>query len=153
MLVVSYNANMDQVEEVVNRIGNDMASDPDWKGSIITPPRFLRIDDFADSSIIIKIVGDTQPLKQWVIAREIPHSHQADPMDSIGVIFAAWFGHRIDDQLFKRMMAGIILLSVGGFVLLGKKPLARILRIGCFLGDGIGDRIYFNDRQSGWRIF
>lgn len=68
---VSYNANMDQVEEVVNRIGNDMASDPDWKGSIITPPRFLRIDDFADSSIIIKIVGDTQPLKQWVIAGEI----------------------------------------------------------------------------------
>lgn len=48
------------------------------------------------------------------------------PWIAIGVIFAAWFGHRIDDQLFKRMMAGIILLSVGALFYWEKKPLARI---------------------------
>ena len=48
------------------------------------------------------------------------------PWIAIGVILAAWFGHRIDDQLFKRMMAGIILLSVGALFYWEKKPLARI---------------------------
>lgn len=33
-------------------------------------PWLLRVDEFGDSSITIKIVGDTQPIKQWDVMGE-----------------------------------------------------------------------------------
>ncbi len=68
---VAYDSNLEHVIEVINKTGNDLASDPSFKDSIITPPNFLRVNEFADSSIIVKIVGDTKPLKQWEISGEL----------------------------------------------------------------------------------
>jgi len=68
---VAYNSNLEQVIEVINRTGNELANDPLFKDSVITPPRFLRVDDFADSAIVVKILGDTQPLKQWDVTGEL----------------------------------------------------------------------------------
>jgi small conductance mechanosensitive channel len=68
---VAYDSKMDQVIQVVNRTGLELAQDPAWKDFIIKPPQFLRIDDLADSAIIIKILGDTQPLKQADVTGEM----------------------------------------------------------------------------------
>lgn len=68
---ISYSSNLEKVIEVVNRVGRELAEDPDWKEFIIKPPQFLRIDDFADSAIIIKILGETKPIKQWDVAGEL----------------------------------------------------------------------------------
>jgi len=68
---VSYGSDIDQVIEVVNRVGNELAEDPLWKEAIISAPQFLRVDDFAASAIIIKILGDTQPIRQWDVAGEL----------------------------------------------------------------------------------
>jgi len=68
---VAYKENLEHVIEVVNRVGNDLADDPEWKDKIITAPQFLRVDEFADSAIVIKILGDTKPLKQWEIMGEL----------------------------------------------------------------------------------
>jgi moderate conductance mechanosensitive channel len=68
---VDYDSNLEKVIEVVNRVGNELANDPDWKEFIIKPPQFLRVDDFADSAIMIKILGDTKPLKQWDVMGEL----------------------------------------------------------------------------------
>ncbi|GCC50126.1 mechanosensitive ion channel family protein [Chryseotalea sanaruensis] len=67
---VSYSADLDQVVTVINRVGNELALDEAWSEKIITPPQFLRVDDFGDSSIVIKIVGETQPIKQWEVSGE-----------------------------------------------------------------------------------
>jgi len=68
---VSYNSKLDHVIEVVNRVGKELAEDPAFKESFISPPQFLRVDDFAEYAIIIKIMGDTQPLKQWELTGEL----------------------------------------------------------------------------------
>ncbi|MFA5247984.1 MAG: mechanosensitive ion channel family protein [Patescibacteria group bacterium] len=68
---VSYSSNLEQVISVVNKVGQDLADDLAWKESIIKAPQFLRVDDFGDSAIIIKILGDTQPIKQWDVAGEL----------------------------------------------------------------------------------
>lgn len=68
---VSYGANLEKVISVVNRVGNDLAQDPHWKEFIKKPPQFLRVEDFADSAVIIKILGETEPLKQWDVAGEL----------------------------------------------------------------------------------
>jgi small-conductance mechanosensitive channel len=70
-LGVSYSSNLEHVIEVVNKTGNELAEDPQYKEFIIKPPQFLRVNDFADSSVIIKILGETRPLKQWEITGEL----------------------------------------------------------------------------------
>lgn len=67
---ISYSSNLEHVISVVNKVGQDLAEDVAWKDSIRKPPQFLRVEDFADSAIIIKILGETKPLKQWDIAGE-----------------------------------------------------------------------------------
>ncbi|MDX9812395.1 MAG: mechanosensitive ion channel family protein [Bacteroidales bacterium] len=67
---VSYSSDLDHVIKVINRTGNDLAQDPDFRDKILTPPQFLRVDEFADSSIVVKILGDTKPLMQWEVAGE-----------------------------------------------------------------------------------
>lgn len=68
---ISYNSNLEKVIKVVNKVGEDMASDPDWRDFIKEAPKFLRVDDFADSAVVIKILGETEPLKQWDVTGEL----------------------------------------------------------------------------------
>lgn len=68
---ISYNSNLEHVISVVNKVGKKLAEDPKWKEYILEPPQFLRIDDFADSAIVIKILGKTKPLKQWDVTGEL----------------------------------------------------------------------------------
>jgi small conductance mechanosensitive channel len=70
---VAYNVEIDKVIGVVNRVGMEMAQDPEWKDIILTPPQFLRVDDFADSAITIKILGETIPSRQWAATGELRH--------------------------------------------------------------------------------
>lgn len=67
---IAYNSDLEKVIRVVNKVGNQLAEDKNWKEMIIKPLQFLRVDDFADSAIIIKILGETKPLKQWDVAGE-----------------------------------------------------------------------------------
>lgn len=68
---VSYDADLEHVIGVINRVGKEMAEDPVWKEHIIKAPEFLRVDEFADSAIIIKILGDTMPIMQWDVTGEL----------------------------------------------------------------------------------
>lgn len=68
---VSYNEDMDKVKEIVNAVGSELAEDPEYKDNIIDTPKYVRIDSFDDSSISIKILGETKPLMQWEIAGEL----------------------------------------------------------------------------------
>jgi len=68
---VSYDTNIDHVKSVVNNVGKKLAEDIEWKDDITEAPSFLRIDSFGDSSVNIKIVGETKPSKQWSVAGEL----------------------------------------------------------------------------------
>ncbi len=68
---VSYAADIDKVEKIINEVGKKLAKDPKWVDDIVSPPQFLRIDKFAESEIVIKILGDTKPLSQWKVAGEL----------------------------------------------------------------------------------
>jgi small-conductance mechanosensitive channel len=68
---VSYSEDLDHVMRVIDRVGEEMAADPEWGPSIITPPKSLRVENFGDSGIDIKILGDTKPIKQWDVMGEL----------------------------------------------------------------------------------
>jgi small conductance mechanosensitive channel len=68
---VSYNTNLEQAITVINKVGNTLADDPEWKSAILLAPQFLRVNDFADSAIMLKILGETLPSKQWEVSGEL----------------------------------------------------------------------------------
>ncbi len=68
---VAYSTNLEHLIEVINRTGNELAADPAFMDAIISPPQFLRVNEFADSAIMVKILGDTKPLRQWEVTGEL----------------------------------------------------------------------------------
>lgn len=70
-LGVSYNADLEHVIKVINETGDALTADAEWKESILKSPQFLRVNDFADSSVVVKIVGETVALRQWAVAGEL----------------------------------------------------------------------------------
>lgn len=67
---VGYGSDINKVATVVNDVGQKLANDPEWSDSIISPPRFLRVQDLGDSSVVIKVLGDTKPSQQWAVSGE-----------------------------------------------------------------------------------
>ncbi len=67
---VSYKTDLEKVEEVINQTGKVMASEAEWEDAIIDPPAFLRVDEFEDSAIRIKILGKTTADMRWSVAGE-----------------------------------------------------------------------------------
>ncbi len=68
---VAYKENMDRVFEIINQTAKKMAQDEQWKSAIIETPKVLGVDEFADSAVVIGILGETLPLKQWEVSREL----------------------------------------------------------------------------------
>ncbi len=68
---VSYSEDLDHVMRVIDRVGEEMAADGEWGQYIISPPKSLRVNDFGDSGIEIKILGDTMPIQQWAVMGEL----------------------------------------------------------------------------------
>ncbi len=67
---VSYETDIDQAEKVINEVGAVMAKTKKWGEKIIEPPKFVRVDEFSDSSIDLKILARVQPGTQWTVAGE-----------------------------------------------------------------------------------
>ncbi|MFH0842553.1 MAG: mechanosensitive ion channel family protein [Bacteroidota bacterium] len=70
-LGIAYDTDLEHAISVINQTGKELAEDPLYKEFIIKPPQFLRVNDFADSAIIVKVLGETKPLKQWEITGEL----------------------------------------------------------------------------------
>lgn len=69
-LGISYNADLEKVIDVINTTGAELAEDEKWKEHILKKIQFERVDDFADSAVIVKVLGDTAPIMQWAVAGE-----------------------------------------------------------------------------------
>jgi small conductance mechanosensitive channel len=68
---VAYGEDLDRVISVINQVGKELAADPEWGPLIIKAPQVLRVDKLGDSGIDIKIMGDTQPMRQWDVMGEL----------------------------------------------------------------------------------
>jgi len=68
---VGYREDLDHVISVINRVGKELAEDPQWGPLILKAPQVLRVDDLAPSGVGIKILGDTKPIRQWDVMGEL----------------------------------------------------------------------------------
>jgi small conductance mechanosensitive channel len=69
-LGVAYRENIDEVYEVMRKVGMDIRNAPDFKDRIITDMEIAGIDDLADSAVIIRCRFKVKPMEQWDVRRE-----------------------------------------------------------------------------------
>ena len=69
-LNVAYEADMSDVEKVINQVGEEMNKDEKWSKVILEPIKFLRVDEFEDSTIRVKSLGKVEAAEQWSVAGE-----------------------------------------------------------------------------------
>ncbi|MBI4297909.1 MAG: mechanosensitive ion channel family protein [Chloroflexi bacterium] len=67
---VAYKEDLEQVIKVLNEIGQDLAKDSYFGPLILDPIKVLRVDNFAESGIELKVLGETLPIRQWDVAGE-----------------------------------------------------------------------------------
>jgi len=68
---VSYSTDLEHAMTVINRIGEELATDENWRDRLITPPKALRVNKLGDSGIDIKITCDVKPSEQWATMGEL----------------------------------------------------------------------------------
>lgn len=67
---VAYKEDVDEVMDVLKEIAEEMRQDPAFGELILEPMEMLGVEEFADSQVTIRLRFKTQPIKQWVVARE-----------------------------------------------------------------------------------
>jgi small-conductance mechanosensitive channel len=69
---VAYKEDLDRVMAVIRRVWEETAEDPIWGPKFISKtPWILRVNEFGDSGIDIKVVGETKPMMQWDVMGEL----------------------------------------------------------------------------------
>jgi moderate conductance mechanosensitive channel len=64
-------ADLDEVIEIINKIGEDLAKEEKWKGKIIEPAAFVSVTEFTSTEVNLLVSGKTQPSDQWAVTSEM----------------------------------------------------------------------------------
>lgn len=96
-LTVGYDTDVNKVEKLINRVGLDMITDGDFKQLIVEPIKFLRVDSFSESGVVVKTIGKVRPAAQWDVAGDFRRRVKAS-FDAHDVYFAVpqRVVHRLD---------------------------------------------------------
>lgn len=65
---VSYDADVDKVEKVINQIGKEMAESDEWRDDFREPVAFLRVNSLDESYVTVKAFGTVNAGQQWAIS-------------------------------------------------------------------------------------
>lgn len=67
---VSYESDIKSVQDTMNKVGGELMKDPKWKNLFIEPIKFMRIDNFTDTGVVVRAMGTVTPASQWDVAGE-----------------------------------------------------------------------------------
>jgi len=70
-LAISYRDDIDQIVDLLIRIGKEMESEEPYKSAILEPLQVLGVEKFDESQMVIRMMVKTAPLKQWDVGREL----------------------------------------------------------------------------------
>lgn len=70
-IAVPAETSVDSLSEIINQVGEKLATEPKWKDKVLEPPHFLNISNFTDTILEARIIGKTQPSEQWAVTGEL----------------------------------------------------------------------------------
>ena len=66
-IAVDPKTDLKQLQKLINRVGKQVAADPELSDAIIEPPAYVRVSDFTGNSVTVKVMGKTTGGKQLEI--------------------------------------------------------------------------------------
>jgi small-conductance mechanosensitive channel len=70
-LEVAHGTDLDAVSERLDRVGAELAADPEWRGRVIEPPRAERVEAIAPGGVTLKVLGRVRAGEQWAVTGEL----------------------------------------------------------------------------------
>lgn len=64
-------SDLDDVIEIINKIGEDLSKEDKWKSKIIEAPSFVSVTEFTSTEVNLLVSGKTQPSDQWAVTAEM----------------------------------------------------------------------------------
>ncbi len=64
---VALETDIEELEHVINHVGEQLSAHPNFKRHIIEPPHFERIDGYDKDGLVVRVLGKTSPGEQWAI--------------------------------------------------------------------------------------
>lgn len=83
-LQLGYDTDLEMVEAILQKIGSEMKADPVWEKDLLEEPQITGVESFNESSINIRVLVKTLPLRQWDVARHLRRRIK-DAFDKAGV--------------------------------------------------------------------
>lgn len=83
-LQLGYDTDLQKVEELLARIGAETKADPVWGKDLLEEPQVMGVESFNESSINLRLLVKTLPLRQWDVARHLRRRIK-DAFDQAGV--------------------------------------------------------------------
>lgn len=62
---------LDEVVEIINETGQNLAEEEKWKSKILEAPAFNSVEEFTPTDVTLVVSGKTQPSDQWSVASEM----------------------------------------------------------------------------------
>jgi small-conductance mechanosensitive channel len=69
-VIVAYDTDIDAATAVVDRVGREMAADPEWVGRLIDVPKLVRVSALGDLGVTLKIGGRIKATDRWAAPGE-----------------------------------------------------------------------------------
>ena len=69
-ITVDTNTDIEQLEHVINHVGEQLAAKPELHKLIVEAPKFVRVTGFNNEGLAVKIIGKTTPGDQWKVQGE-----------------------------------------------------------------------------------
>jgi small-conductance mechanosensitive channel len=65
---VAPSSDLAKVREVCDRVGRELAADPQYAPLVLTPPAYLRVDGIDANGVAVQVNGTVRPGSQWEVA-------------------------------------------------------------------------------------
>lgn len=88
-VTVAFGTDIDMVSDVIDRVGGEMAADPEWGPRLLEPPRLLRVGAFTEVGVPLRIGGRVRAADRFTATGELRRrllvAFQADRIEIPGV--------------------------------------------------------------------
>jgi len=96
-ITVGYEADLEQVQQILQTEATTMYEDPQFAGIIIEPPEVWGVERFDKDGAVVRVVLKTAPLQQWLVARAMRQRIKSR-FDEAGIRIPTMFRTTTDEE-------------------------------------------------------
>jgi len=88
-VLVSHDAQLREAREVMRRVADELAADPDWSKRLAGTIDEQGVQAVGPEGVTLRLVVDTEPASQWSVEREL-RLRIKEAFDEAGIVMTSW---------------------------------------------------------------